>query len=75
MNTFKVTAQTFGKSFVEDPRPGEVAIYSFVAGAKFAAAPVQRLGEIIQKYAPNLPPPVVKELREIFALNKEIVDE
>lgn len=46
----------------------------FIAGAKFAAQPVQRLGEIIQKYAAKLPPPVINELREIFELNKEIVD-
>lgn len=47
----------------------------FILGAKYASIPVQRLGEIIQQYAPNLPPKVVMELREIFELNKEIVDE
>lgn len=46
----------------------------FIAGAKYAAKPVQRLGEIIQQYAPNLPRNVVIELRDIFELNKEIVD-
>lgn len=48
---------------------------AFIAGAKYAALPVQRLGEIIQQYAPSLPRNVVEELRVIFEATKEIVDE
>lgn len=56
-------------------REYQTAGFAFVKGAKYASQPVQRLGEIIQQYAPNLPRNVVNELREIFELNKEIVDE
>jgi hypothetical protein len=55
---------TFG-----DPR------YAFIAGAKFGAYQTQRVGEILQKYCDSLPPQIVKELREIMTLVKEINDE
>jgi hypothetical protein len=61
--------------FSQDRRLQVSVDQAFVEGAKLGAIPVQRLGEIIQQYAPNLPRSVVEELRMIFENIKEIVDE
>lgn len=61
-------------SVLESQSAKDDVVAAYVAGAKLGASKVERVGEILQQYTNGLPPNIVKELREIFEFNKEVVD-